>query len=105
MPAHVIHRNRLTGDSAASYAETGTRSTNSSLTITHQKNFENPLNAPGAMAYLIQTTAAAVNPAWSRTNSRTSAATIATFKPAVAPMLTRLERGTRGLFRGMYTGL
>lgn len=76
-------------DSIVSY------SIDAGFTITHQKDFENPYNTPGAMAYLVQTTAAAVNPTWSWTNSRTRASTIAVFKAAAItghPAARRLSR-------------
>lgn len=38
----------------------------------------------GAMAYLIQTSATAANPTWTRTNTQTNSARIATFKAAAA---------------------
>jgi hypothetical protein len=60
----------------------GAFSINSGFTISHQKDFENPHNTPGAMAYLIQGAAAAVNPTWSWTGSKNGASTIATFKMA-----------------------
>ena len=57
-----------------------TASVNSSFTISNQGSSANPIGA--ALGYLIQTTAAAVNPTWSITNSTNMAAMQASFKAA-----------------------
>lgn len=58
-------------------------SINSSFTISDQEPWSNAVNFGGACAYLIQTTATAVNPTWTSVGANWSAATIATFKPSV----------------------
>ena len=54
------------------------------FTISNQVPGVGSNNLEGAMAYLVQTTAAAANPAWSWTNSDSAAAAIASFKQAAA---------------------
>lgn len=65
----------------SNYEAVGTISINSGFTISNQ------INAPGAsytsaLAYLIQTSAAAVNPTWSQSGSFAETTRIATFKAA-----------------------
>jgi len=62
---------------------TQTFSINSSFTISDQWGGSG--NAvPGAMAYFVQSTAAAINPTWTETGSGVMTATIAAFKPGAA---------------------
>lgn len=56
-------------------------SINSGFTIAVQ-NDGSPSSFPGGLAYIIQTSAAAVNPSWSLAGSGQAAAAIATFKAA-----------------------
>lgn len=55
---------------------------NASMTITDQFDYESGVNEGGALAYIVQTTAAAINPQWSGFASGAAAATIASFKAA-----------------------
>lgn len=58
----------------------GVFSINGGFTIAQQNPAAGSNNYGGALAYLIQTTAAAANPTWSDTNAQMRAATIASFK-------------------------
>jgi len=63
----------------------GTISIGSSLTITNSNAFGSGNNYGGSMAYIIQTTAEAVNPTWTRgTGTGAMAARIASFKAAAS---------------------
>jgi hypothetical protein len=57
---------------------------NSSFTRSSWVNFGSGNNYGSAEAYLVQTTAGAVNPTWTKGNTEAAAATIAVFKPAAA---------------------
>ena len=81
----------------------GTYAVDSGLTITDQilasaGNFEG-----GGLAYIIQTSAGAVNPTWSWTGSVNSAAVIATFKAAAAGG--RTTKNTRSAPLGVNIGM
>jgi len=68
---------------ACSFAATGTFSIGSGFTITNQQNYNGATNEGHAQAYLIQGTAAAINPTWSQTGGATQIETvIATFAPS-----------------------
>lgn len=54
-------------------------SIDSGFTETNELDFVGSASYGGAMAYLVQTTAAAVNPTWTRTNTNGTAATQASF--------------------------
>lgn len=67
------------------FGNTGTASIDNGFTITGQKQYNSSVNMGGALAYKIQTTAAAVNPTWTISGSPFQLATgIATFKAAAA---------------------
>lgn len=51
------------------------------LTITSNQSFASGVNWGGSMAYLVQTTAAAINPTWTLDPSQGSAAFVAVFLP------------------------
>lgn len=69
-----------------SFDSAATMSIDNGFTISDQVNFGSGNNYGGAMAYKVQTTAAAVNPAWSRdAGTSRNCAAIATFKAAGAP--------------------
>ena len=57
-------------------------SVDSGLTITDQQLYTSGDCTGGALAYFVQTTAAAINPTWSHSGSNQSSAVIASFKPA-----------------------
>ena len=59
-------------------------SIDSSYTETSEHNFAAGVNYGGAFAYKIQTTATAINPTWTRTNTNGCATTQASFKAAAA---------------------
>ncbi len=62
-----------------------TATINSGFTITDQAGFSSGNYFGGGLAYLVQSTASAVNPTWAAGSSFTNAAAaIASFKPAVA---------------------
>lgn len=63
-----------------SFAVSGTASIDSGFTITDQSNYMAGAAIGGAMAYKVQTTAAAVNPTWTAGAASELSATIATFK-------------------------
>ncbi len=67
---------------AVSYDDTTSLSIGGSFTIADQGAFVLNNAVGGALAYLIQTTAAAANPTWSWTNSQKASAAIASFKAA-----------------------
>lgn len=79
----------------------------SSFSITTQAN-GGASDFSGGIAYLIQTSASAVNPTWTQSGSAAQmAAAIATFKAAgggASVTYPELERGIRGLNRGLYPG-
>lgn len=78
---------------------------NSGFTITNQVPLVAAQHSGGAMAYLIQTTAASVNPLWSWTNSTDGAARIATFKlTAGDPPPPTPPPGGRGRRRRVFIG-
>ncbi len=56
-------------------------SVDSGLTITNQQQLASGVSEGGAMGYLQQTTAAAINPTWSASTASTFIAGIANFKP------------------------
>lgn len=60
------------------------RSIDAGFTIANQVNYAAGFHYGGAIAYLIQTTAGAVNPSWSWTGSGEAAAVIASFKVPAA---------------------
>lgn len=63
---------------------------NSGLTILGVLRFASASNFGSAMAYLVQTSAAAINPAWSWTSGGDQrGVSVASFKPLVVPMLSR----------------
>jgi hypothetical protein len=66
------------------YNGTQTVSINGGFTISDQKPLNSGVAYGSAMAYLIQTTAAAANPAWSWTGAQNAAASIASFKAGAA---------------------
>lgn len=73
---------------------TGTASIDSGFAITNQEPNVSFNNVQSAQAYLVQTTAAVVNPTWSWSPSKRPAATAATFKAAaVAGGLPKLIGG------------
>ena len=86
--------------------ETGTNpSCDNGFSLVDSVAFGNGNNCPGASAYLVQATAAAINPTWSWTTASTAAAALATFKVAAA-VANVPDRGTsRGLARGIARGL
>jgi hypothetical protein len=67
---------------ACSVQTLNTLAINSSFTIANQIGFVAAQRFGAGIAYLIQTTAAAVNPTWSWSNPNTTATRIAVFKPA-----------------------
>lgn len=62
--------------------DTALATVNSGFAITDSALFASGMYYGGSMAYLVQGSAAAVNPIWGWTNSRRNAATIAVFTPA-----------------------
>lgn len=71
--------------SGTAFSIIATVSIDSSLTITNQTNFSAGANEGGALAYLVQSTAAAINPTWTSSASQVAfIATIATFKQQAA---------------------
>lgn len=62
----------------------GAVSINGGFTISDQENYAAGVNIGAALAYLIQTSAAAANPAWSHAGFTDAAVAIATFKAAAA---------------------
>ncbi|MFM2357274.1 MAG: hypothetical protein RJA61_11 [Candidatus Parcubacteria bacterium] len=69
-----------------------TLSINSGFTISNQLNYTVGNYMGGAMAYLVQTTSAAVNPTWSWSSSMGVSTGIATFKAASATRSFTLKR-------------
>lgn len=69
---------------ATNYGVGTTFTIDGGYTITDQQPTVGGTNWAGALAYLIQTTAAASNPTWTESNSNRSIAGIATFKAAAA---------------------
>lgn len=83
-----------------------TLSINSGFTITNQDPFVGGAHFGGAAAYLVQATAAAINPAWSAAGSFNAALNIVSFKaPAAASSVVsrRSEFGTRAGSRQMVS--
>lgn len=75
-----------------------TLSINSGFTITDQDPFVGGAHFGGAAAYFVQSTAAAINPAWSASGAFNAAVTIASFKAPAPPssvVARRSEVGTR----------
>ena len=73
----LIIAGATTGQTASGSAS----SINSGFTISDQNGFSNAVNYAGMMAYLVQSSAAAVNPTWTFPGSGPAAAAIASFKP------------------------
>lgn len=69
---------------ALAYESSDTTSIDSGFTISNQIDFSAGASYGLALAYLIQTSAAAANPTWSRSGAQKNAATMATFKAAAA---------------------
>lgn len=63
-------------------AESGTVSVNSSMTITDQIDVDGSNHCGLALAYLVQTSAAAINPTWTSAVAQFKSAVIASFKEA-----------------------
>lgn len=82
-----------------------TASINSSFTITDQEQYEGGVNEGGGLAYLIQTSASAVNPAWSWTNSISCAMTMASFKAASGGSVIKTFNGLANASIKTYNGL
>jgi hypothetical protein len=73
--------NELVVTTVNNYTDTGTsRTINGSYTITNQVGYSLGQHFPIALAWKVQTTAAATNPTWSWTGSQPANAAIATFK-------------------------
>jgi len=79
-------------------------SIDSSFTETHEVDFNSGVSYGGATAYLIQTTAAAINPTWTRTNSNGQAATIISFKRNKSPLLNKLSVTPDATFTDVTNG-
>lgn len=74
------------------FSVAGTASVNSGLTISNQTNFGSGNNYGGAMGYIVQTTAGAINPTWTSGGGATGlAATIASFKVGASPLIDHLS--------------
>lgn len=83
----------------------GTTTINNGFTLLGSSNWTISQHLGHASGYLIQTTAAAVNPAFSwGTASNSAAATVAVFKPAVVSAGVLISQLKRGLCRGLGRG-
>lgn len=71
-------------------------SINSSFTKIGEVDFLSGNHYGGAMGYLVQTTAAAVNPTWTRTNSQSQATRIASFKSSGGSALDKVSTTDAG---------
>jgi len=78
------------------FASSGTVSINSGFTISDQIAYSAPANYGAAAAYLVQTTAGAVNPTWTAT-SADKVSSIAVFKPAGPASSLTADSGTFSL--------
>lgn len=67
------------------FEHTAAWSIDSGFTITDQDVYGGGNNFGGAMAYFVQTTAAAINPTWTNSQSNNVSAAIASFKVSGAP--------------------
>jgi len=76
-----VEDNELIVSGTCHYTSTGP-SVNSSFTISDSAPYSAGVNLAGSMAYLVQTTKAAVNPTWSWTGANGCEAVIACFKAA-----------------------
>lgn len=72
--------------SVLTWENTDTVAVDSSMTITDQMRLNLPaaVHYSGALAYIVQTSAAAINPNWSWTNAEYSVARVSSFKEAAA---------------------
>jgi hypothetical protein len=81
---------------ATGSGSSGAYTVGSSFTKTNEAAYANSVNEGGGLAYLVQGTAAAVNPQWSWTGSALRSATIATFKAAAVGGGTTVARLVNG---------
>ena len=79
-----------------------TETIDSGMTISDSINFASGQHFGVAQAYIVQTTAAAINPTWGALNGQTVAADIASFKAAAAG---RATKNTRAFTLGTEIGM